>query len=154
MRIRRDTGPEGLEAVLELEPHELDLLRNLADQYLGVLTAEVGDPALERLFPAGYRDDPEAAAEFASLTRSSLRSRKVQNAEKVLIALDDSSVRLDGAAMGRWLPFLTDLRLVLAQRLDIRRDDDEVPDSPAGGVYEWLGQLQQLLLAAIDPEVR
>lgn len=154
MRIRREAGPDGPEALLELEPVEVELLRALSEQYLGLIEVEddEGDPALLRLFPAGYRDDAAAAAEFAELTRGSLRSRKAQNVSAVLDALEQPAIRLDGAAAARWLPYLTDLRLVLAERMGIHADGDEIPDTPTGGVYEWLGSLQQVLLTAIDPE--
>lgn len=154
MRIRREYGAEGLEALVELESHEIDLLGNITGQYLSLIAADDGDPALERLFPAGYRDDAEAAAEFASLTRTGLRSRKERNAAFALESLEASPMRLGEAGMAHWLPFLTDLRLVLAERLGIRRDEDEIPDTPAGDIYEWLGHLQTLLIAAIDPDVR
>jgi hypothetical protein len=152
MRIRRESGPEGLQALLELEPLEVELLQALSEQYLGLIQEDDDDPALTRLFPAGYRDDPAAAAEFAELTRGSLRSRKAENTAAVLESLNQPTIRLDGAAMARWLPYLTDLRLVLAERMGIRADGDDIPDTSTGGVYEWLGYLQQVLLTAIDPE--
>ena len=52
----------------------------------------------------------------------------------------------------RWLPALTDLRLVLAERLGIHTDDDPLPENELGDVYSWLGELQWLLVAALDPE--
>src|SRR5690606_23659388 len=100
-----------------------------------------------------YRDDPEASAEFARYTRHGLKEHKADNAMFVMYSLGQGPLRLDVAAIERWLPLLTDLRLVIAERLGIRTDDDDIPDSPAGEIYVWLGHLQQLLLAAIDPEV-
>ncbi len=45
---------------------------------------------------------------------------------------------------------LTDLRLIVAERLGIRADDDPVPDDSLGEVYHWLGQLQAYLIDAIE----
>jgi hypothetical protein len=45
---------------------------------------------------------------------------------------------------------LTDLRLIVAERIGIRTDDDPVPDDALGEVYHWLGQLQAYLIDAIE----
>ena len=63
---------------------------------------------------------------------------------------DGGSVQLDPPAAERWLPVLTDLRLVIAQRLGIVRDEDEVPRDPLGEVYHWLAELQTYLIDAIE----
>ncbi len=66
------------------------------------------------------------------------------------LALDEETVRLSPEAAERWLPLLTDLRLVIADRIGIRTDDDEVPDTPAGEVYAWLGHLQESMVTLLD----
>jgi len=137
--------------VLEFADGESGVLRSLVDQYLEVVASEAGDdPAHARLFPAGYRDDDEAAAEFTRYTRAGLVDRKAANAAQVSLALDEETVRLSRDAAERWLPLLTDLRLVIADRLDIRADADEVPDTPAGEVYAWLGHLQESIIALLE----
>ena len=78
MRIRLD----GDELVLDFADNEAQTLRTLFTEYLAVL-ADGGDPALDRLFPAGYRDDDEAAAEFRTYTRDDLHARKRSGAEAV-----------------------------------------------------------------------
>jgi hypothetical protein len=114
------------------------------------------DPALERLFPVAYRDDPDAAAEFRRYTRSGLVDTKTAKAGAVSAALlggsgdDGGTIELTDEEAERWLPVLTDLRLIVAERLGIRADDDAVPDDPLGEVYDWLGQLQAYLIDAID----
>jgi hypothetical protein len=42
---------------------------------------------------------------------------------------------------------------VIADRLGIRTDDDEVPDTPAGEVYTWLGYLQESIITLLDEAV-
>ena len=44
----------------------------------------------------------------------------------------------------------TSMRLVIADRLGIRADDDEVPDTPAGEVYAWLGHLQESMILLLE----
>ena len=137
--------------VLEFAEGEAGVLRSLVDQYLEVVGSDAGaDPAHARLFPAAYRDDDAAAEEFTTYTRAGLVDRKAANAAQVSLALDEDVVRLTAGDAARWLPLLTDLRLVIADRLGIRVDDDEVPDTPAGEVYTWLGQLQGSILQLLE----
>lgn len=147
MRVSRS----GAEIVLEFADGESGVLRSLVDQYLEVVGTDAGaDPAHARLFPAAYRDDDAATEEFTRYTRAGLVDRKAANAAQVSLALDEETVRLDPDAAARWLPLLTDLRLVIADRLGIRVDDDEVPDTPAGEVYAWLGHLQESMILLLE----
>lgn len=137
--------------VLEFTTAEVELLRTLLTQYDEILQQPGDDPALERLFPVAYRDDPDAAAEFARYTRSGLVEHKSSAAGSIAAAIaGGGSVQLDPPAAERWLPVLTDLRLIIAQRLGIVRDDDEVPRDPLGDVYHWLAELQTYLIDAIE----
>lgn len=147
MRVSRD----GDAIMLEFAEGESGVLRSLIDQYLEVVGGDAGtDPAHARLFPAAYRDDDSAAEEFSRYTRSGLVDRKAANAAQVSLALDEETVRLGSDDAARWLPLLTDLRLVIADRLGIRVDGDEVPDTPAGEVYAWLGHLQESILMLLE----
>ena len=149
MRVSKSAG----EIVLEFADGESGVLRSLVDQYIEVVGTDAGaDPAHARLFPAAYRDDDDAAAEFTRYTRAGLVDRKAANAAQVSLALDEETVRLSADAATRWLPLLTDLRLVIADRLGIRVDDDEVPDTPAGEVYAWLGHLQESIIMLLEDD--
>lgn len=146
---------DGARLALDLAEQELDLLRTLVAQ-LGELVRDAehpdasGDPAMERLFPAGYRDDAAAAAEFAEYTRRGLAEHKSAGAARVAAALATGTrVVLARDEAAAWLPTLTDLRLVLAERLGIRGDDDR-PEGLMAEVYDWLGALQWNLVEAID----
>ena len=125
------------------------------------------DPALERLFPDGYRDDAEAAAELRRLTQASLRDQKVGNAAAVLDALplEGGEVRLDSEGAESWLLAMNDARLVVGTRLDLTDDTDLVeeldeavlrdPTAPrvlAISVYQFLTYLTESLVEAMDPE--
>jgi hypothetical protein len=147
MRVSRDAD----RIVLEFADGEAGVLRSLVDQYLEVVASDAGsDPSHTRLFPAAYRDDESASAEFTRYTRSGLVDRKAANAAQVSLALDEETVRLAPDEADRWLPLLTDLRLVIADRIGIRADDDEIPDTPAGEVYTWLGHLQESIVTLLD----
>lgn len=83
------------------------------------------DPALERVFPPMSLSDPELAAELRGLTLDSLRRGKLANLWLVAGSLSapGPSVHVATEDVAGWLAALTDLRLVLASRLEI--DDDE-----------------------------
>lgn len=121
------------------------------------------DPALDRLLPTANREDDEAAAEFRRLTETGLRRRKaaaLQTASDLFRAED--KIRLDDAQAQAVLTALTDVRLVLGERMGLRTDDDvEVleaaarhldPDDPLGyalAVYDFLTWLQETLASAM-----
>jgi hypothetical protein len=115
------------------------------------------DPALARLLPDAYQDDPEAAGEFRRLTESSLRREKVDAAERLLAALPGDGpgeVRLDPDTTEAWLATINDVRLALGTRLDVTEEmaepDPEDPDAPAYVVYLWLTELQGVLIEVAD----
>ena len=152
--------PEITGVLIELTPMERRLLATLLAQYDELVHDQLDDndladdPALARLFPNAYPDDEEAAAEFRRYTREGLVERKAANSGLISAALMESSdegrltVARDDAE--QWLPALTDLRLVLAERLGIHDDDDPLPDSELADVYQWLGELQWALVEALD----
>ncbi len=87
------------------------------------------DPAIARLLPAGSRDDPLMAAEFRRLTESSVRERKRTALATTLSALaswmsDPGPQLLTAEAAQAMLVALTDVRLVMAERLGIRTEAD------------------------------
>jgi hypothetical protein len=165
-------GPDGVSA--RLTEHERALLADLTRQLIDLLAGRSGDaagdalyaqlgiggssdapldPALARLLPDAYRDDPEAASEHRHLTERGLVDRKVANARAVAESLGSGVVRLDAAGVQAWLRTLTDLRLTVAARLQIEEDGDEgIGDELMLEVYDWLGYLQGTLVEVIDPD--
>ncbi len=119
-----------------------------------------GDPALARLLPDAYRDDPEAAREFRRFTEPGLRSAKVAAARTLLATLppEGGRVRLTRDEAEAWLRSLNDVRLALGVRLGITSEDDDlygrVPrDDPRRihvDVYHWLSYLQDSLVTALS----
>lgn len=84
------------------------------------------DPAVARLLPDGSRDDAEVAAEFRRLTQEDLRGTKIANLvvlrDLLLQATDE--VLIVSAQAATAASALNDVRLVLAERLDIRTEED------------------------------
>lgn len=168
-RVHLRIDPIEAEALTELMGQLLELVRPDGPAHEDPLAALVGiddgatesdDPALRRLFPAAYRDDEEAAAEFRRFTERSLRDGKVARASAVQASLgrmDDGRVELDDSEAQSWLGSLNDLRLVLAARLEV--DDDEglwrgrlVGDEEGEQgmmLYDWLTWLQDSLIDVI-----
>ena len=128
------------------------------------------DPVLARLFPTAYLDDEEAAGDFRRFTESALRDGKAAAAGFVIETLEDAGlpdelsedglmvdVELDEQAAMTWLRAFTDIRLALATRLGIEADDedywlalpDEDPRGQAHDIYDWVGWLQESLIAAM-----
>jgi hypothetical protein len=139
---------------LRLEPVEAQLLATLLDDLDTALESlPADDPVRQRLFPAGYRDDAEAAAEFRSLTEASLREAKVQRVGecRAELAGEGGTLELDADRVERWLIVLNDLRLGIGTRLGVQEDDDPVidpadSDAQVRAVYQWLTALQDSLV--------
>lgn len=119
------------------------------------------DPALARLLPDGYRDDPEAAAELRSLTESSLREGKLGRASTVLDQLPSGGgeVLLDHDDATAWLSAFNDVRLALGTRMNITEDVDperEIRADPTSDraqaliLYSWLTWSQETLVEALQ----
>lgn len=88
---------------------------------------EPSDPALRRLLPPAHRTDGEQAAEFRKLTEHSLRTRKAAALSTAIAALEDArppTVRLDAEQAAALSQGLTDVRLILGERLGLRTDAD------------------------------
>jgi hypothetical protein len=146
-------GRIGANVRLELTEPESALLDALLSDYLALLGDPAQDPAGGRLFPAAYGADREASAEFAERTRDRALAEKVDRAELVASAVRlDPPLELGPPVVETWLRVLTDLRLVLARRLDLHQDEDPVPDTDLGLLYQWLGMLQETLLAALTED--
>lgn len=128
-------------------------------------SGEERDPALDRLLPDAHRGDDAVAAEFRRLTEEGLRQRKSANldvAMERLAAASDDQVALDEAQAPAFLMALTDVRLLLGERMGMRTEDDaerlhaamEVidDDDPLGYAmawYDFLTWLQETLTQAL-----
>ena len=121
------------------------------------------DPAVARLLPEGNRDDPDASAEYRRLTEFGLRARKRSGARLAAAALARPEPVVlateEGLAL---LKSLTDVRLVLGERLELRTDEDaeklherlwandgDPTWLATAWIYESLTSWQEYLVAAV-----
>lgn len=128
------------------------------------------DPVLARLFPNAYADDEESAGEFRRFTEGALRDGKAAAAVLIIDTLEEAGlppgldeeglmidVELGEADAETWMRAFTDIRLALATRLGVEEGDeaywhalpDEDPRAQAHDIYEWVGWLQESLIAAL-----
>jgi Domain of unknown function (DUF2017) len=129
---------------LELADEERQAVQRLCVELRALITAE--DDAVARLFPAAYRDDPEASAEFDRLARSDLVSERIAALDTVRATV--VADRLDVEQVAAWCGALNDARLVLGERLGVTEDlytdgiDRRDPRAPELALYGWLTWLQ------------
>lgn len=123
------------------------------------------DPALERLLPSAHRDDPELAAEFRRLTEHGLREGKAAKlavAIEALLGAEGDRVWLDEAQAQAMVVALTDVRLLLGERLGLRTDEDadalqdlleaaseDDPRLQFAAAYDFMTWFQESLLQAL-----
>ena len=162
--------------LVELLRNEAAVPKNSNDPLEALLdftgpTTEPDDPVLARLFPTAYPDDPEAAGEFRRFTEGTLRDGKARNAVLIIDQLEESGlpqeldedglwidVELDANQANAWMRSFTDIRLALATRLGVEEGDEDYwlslpeddPRSHVHDIYEWVGYLQETLVAALS----
>ncbi|XAS66069.1 DUF2017 domain-containing protein [Micrococcaceae bacterium Sec5.7] len=165
-----------------LEPTERGLLRSLIDDVISMLqpeeranqdplaaligldmdVREPSDRALHRLLPNVMKNDDAASLEFRQLTERSLRESKIGALRAAALDLDKDELVLSPTDARHWSMALNDVRLVLAERLDIRDDADaehvhlmqdwsqaEDVESYLALVYNFTTWLQESLVQAM-----
>jgi hypothetical protein len=165
-----------------LEPPERELLRSLFDDVVSMLepveranqdplaamvgldpeAREPSDRALRRLLPNVSRNDDEASLEFRRLTERSLRESKIGALKAAALGLDKDELVLSPVDARHWSAALNDVRLVLAERLDINDEADaehvhlmqdwsqaEDVESYLALVYNFTTWLQESLVQAM-----
>ncbi|MDI3192976.1 DUF2017 domain-containing protein [Pseudarthrobacter sp. AL07] len=165
-----------------LEPAERELLRSLMDDVISMLqpaehasqdplaaligldmdVQEPTDRAVKRLLPNVMNNDDGASLEFRQLTERSLRETKIGALRAAALDLDKDEVVLTAEGARLWSMALNDVRLVLAERLDIRDEEDaqhvhlmqdwsqaEDVESYLALVYNFTTWLQESLVQAM-----
>jgi hypothetical protein len=152
--------------VARLDAVEAEVLRDVLSEVMELVAEDLdrADPVVARMFPDHYPRDPETSGELHHYTDDDLKAAKLEQAGVVLAALPRGGglVRLDDEDAETWLRALTDARLALGMRLDVRDDtdleaeiDDAVladPTSPRVqqlSVYAFLTLLQASLVEAL-----
>lgn len=122
------------------------------------------DPAIGRLLPDGHHDDPLAAAEFRRFSADTVRQAKIARLRAAARALepDGSPLRLAEPEAVAVLVSITDVRLVLAERLGLHTEDDverleaeiaageAAEAAPVILTYDFLTWLQETLAGALS----
>lgn len=142
---------------LHLDLDERDILRGLPDQLRSLIESEdpTSDPAMARLYPPAYEDDPIRNLEYERLAGDDLTSQRLSSIGAMEASIDAD--RLTEEQLLSWLGVLNDLRLVLGTRLEITEEtseDDFAPDDPRASsfaLYGYLTWLVDAIVRALDP---
>ena len=156
----------GGSCVARFDAVEAEVLYEVLSEVVSLLSDgfDRDDPVVERLFPDVYPDDPAGSADLRRYTDGDLKATKLDQAGVVLDALPrgGGKVKLDGEQAEAWLRALTDARLALGLRLDVRDDtdlEDEIDEAVLAdptsarveqlSVYAFLTLLQESLVGAL-----
>jgi hypothetical protein len=137
---------------LRLSDGERALLRRLPAELIALLAADPDDPALRRLRPSAYEDDPEAEDEYRRLMEGELEAGR-REALRLLAETADRD-RLTAEELDAWLRALTDLRLALGTRLEVTEEvyeraiDPRDPQAHELSVFAYLSWLQEQAVEA------
>jgi hypothetical protein len=136
---------------LRIPEDERAVLRTLPAHLRDLLHRE--DPALARLFPPGYADDPISNAEYEQLVRDDLVAGKLSSLQVMEATIDAG--RVTAEELLAWLGAINDLRLVLGTRLEVTEEFDleqlseADPEAPAYALYYYLGWLEEQVVEAL-----
>jgi hypothetical protein len=138
---------------IKLPEDERSLLRTVIPQLGGLLEGDLADPALRRLFPTAYAEDPEKDIAYQRLVRDELADRHRAAAQTMLDSVD--ATRIDEEQLYAWMGAVNDLRLVLGTRLDVSEEtpmaaEPDDPDAPLLALYAYLGFLLESLVEAVS----
>jgi hypothetical protein len=146
----RRTRREGYE--IRLDARDRDVLRGLPDQLRELIEREdpSSDPAMARLYPPAYLDDPIRNLEFEGMAGDDLTKGRLAAIERMNGTVDAEQISEDDLLA--WLSVTNDLRLVLGTRLDITEettDADFPPEDPRAGAFGLYGYLTWLVDAIV-----
>jgi hypothetical protein len=142
---------------LRLSPDERTILRGLPDQLRNLIENEdpTSDPAMARLYPPAYEDDPIRNLEFERMAGDDLTSQRLSSINAMEGSIDADL--LSEEQLLSWLGVLNDLRLVLGTRLEITEETTEEdfaagdPRASTFALYAYLTWLVDAIVRALDP---
>ena len=143
---------------LRLSEGERDLLRGLCGQLRDLLrdADPVGDPAIARLFPPAYPDDPLRNLDFERTAGGELLAGRLAAVDVVETTVDAD--RLSEEEVLAWLGSVNSLRLVLGTRLGLTEETTEADypkghaDRDAYGMYLYLTWLESGIVDSLSAE--
>jgi Domain of unknown function (DUF2017) len=141
---------------LRLQASERDVLRALPDQLRALIENEdpTSDPAMARLYPPAYEDDPIRNLEFERIVGDDLTSQRLASIAAMERSIDAD--RLTEDQVLSWLGVLNDLRLVLGTRLEITEEtthEDFLADDPRAqsfALYAYLTWLVDAIVSSLS----
>lgn len=158
--LRGITAARGGGVTVDLSSRERDLLRSLPDQLQPLLVGDEAAPLLNAtLYSRGY-DDHELEQEYRDLTGSDIVGQRVAAMQTFAATLEAGvttggrwRAELDADQAAAWLSAVNDGRLVLGALLGITDESEweqaRSADEPAAVVLDYLGWLQEELVAAL-----
>jgi hypothetical protein len=149
VKIRRRKGTFAA-SLADVEVALLNTLLDELDELVDSIDAD--DPTTQRLFPAGYAQDGDAA-EFRDLTQTSLQQERRDRYGECRAELNQpgSDTAITSETAPRWVVVINDMRLALGTRLGVSAEGfaPTEPDDPAleaQAVYHWLTAVQDELV--------
>ena len=136
---------------VRLPEPERRVLRALPEQLRQIVGST--DPAVFRLFPPAYADDPESNEEYERLVHDDLVEERLAAVRIMQQSLETD--RLTEDQLAAWLGVLNDARLILGTKLDVTEETyeqevpQEHPDAPAYAMYFYLGWLEEQIVEAL-----
>lgn len=161
MSVEPSFRREGDRFAVHLSKGVRGLLVELCQQSRTLLRGEdpSSDPAVARLFPPAYQDDPLRNLEFETTLGGGPKTGKLEALDTVEGTVHASSLSED--ELLAWIGVVNDLRLVLGTRIDITEEatDEDFPRADPRHdtyrVYQFLGWLLQGMLEAMgEPDSR
>lgn len=158
--VARPFRRRGGRFVVTLSDDERALLGEVCRQSRELLQHEdpSSDPAVARLFPPAYQDDPLQNLEFETALGGTPRSGKLDAIATLEATLDAADISEE--ELLAWMGVVNDARLVLGTRIGITEEAtpkdyaEDHPDHDAFGVYVYLTWLEERMLRALgDPPV-
>ena len=139
---------------LQLDPVARDLIGRACVELRDTLQEGTEEPALRRLFPTAYADDPSRQRAYESLVHDDLVDSRVRALDTVIATVDDDAISREQAE--QWMQALNAVRLTLGTQLDVSEDRDpydiaeDDPRFPQFLVYDLLSALLGSLIAAVQ----
>jgi hypothetical protein len=145
---------------LRLDADEREVLRGLPAQLRQLLEEESpsSDPAMARLYPPAYPDDPLRNLEFEMTAGAELTEQRLAAIDAMEGSVD--AERLTEDELTAWIAVVNDLRLVLGTRLEITEEtrEQDFPDADprrsAFALYAYLTYLVDEGVGALSGEFR
>lgn len=139
--------------MLQLDYVVRDVVGRACTELRESLTEGTDDPALRRLFPPAYKDDPDRERAYEELARDDLVVSRLRSLDTVIATVGDDTITADQAE--QWMHALNAVRLTLGTQLDVseERDPNEIdeddPRLPQFLVYDLLSVMLGSLLSVM-----